>query len=65
MKFPFTIFIVFLVLKLFHVIDWSWWWVVSPIWIFLSWVVFAALVCAIFGFTLIKNDELEKDKESE
>ena len=25
--------IVFIVLKLCHVIDWSWWWVLSPIWI--------------------------------
>ena len=27
------LFIVFLVLKLTHVIDWSWWWVTSPLWI--------------------------------
>ena len=27
------IFIVFLVLKLTHVIDWSWWWVTAPLWI--------------------------------
>lgn len=26
-------FIVFLVLKLTHVIDWSWWWVTAPLWI--------------------------------
>ena len=25
--------IVFVVLKLCHVIHWSWWWVLSPIWI--------------------------------
>ncbi len=24
--------IVFIVLKLCHVIDWSWWWVFAPIW---------------------------------
>jgi hypothetical protein len=28
-----VLFIVFLVLKLTHVIDWSWWWVTSPLWI--------------------------------
>lgn len=28
-----TLFIVFLVLKLTHVIDWSWWWVSAPLWI--------------------------------
>jgi fatty acid desaturase len=25
--------IVFVVLKLTHVIDWSWWWVLAPLWI--------------------------------
>ena len=25
--------IAFIVLKLTHVIEWSWWWVLSPIWI--------------------------------
>jgi hypothetical protein len=28
-----TLFIVFLILKLVKVIDWSWWWVCSPLWI--------------------------------
>ena len=28
-----VLFIVFLVLKLCDVIDWSWWWVTSPLWI--------------------------------
>ena len=25
--------VVFIVLKLCHVINWSWWWVFSPVWI--------------------------------
>ena len=25
--------VAFVVMKLCHVIDWSWWWVLSPIWI--------------------------------
>ena len=28
-----TLFIVFLILKLTNNIDWSWWWVTSPLWI--------------------------------
>ena len=28
-----ALFIVFLVLKLTDTIDWSWWWVTSPLWI--------------------------------
>jgi len=27
------LFFIFLVLKLTHVIDWSWWWVTSPLWL--------------------------------
>lgn len=27
------LFTVFLILKLCHVIDWSWWWVTAPVWI--------------------------------
>jgi hypothetical protein len=30
--FPMLLFLVFLVLKLTKVIDWSWWWVTAPIW---------------------------------
>jgi hypothetical protein len=34
-SFPFVsiLTIVFIVLKLTNVIDWSWWWVLSPLWI--------------------------------
>ena len=28
-----AMFLTFLVLKLTHVIDWSWWWVTAPLWI--------------------------------
>ena len=38
-----TLGVVFIVLKLVGVIDWSWWWVLSPFWIF------AALVLLIFA----------------
>lgn len=27
-----TVFVVFLILKLVGVIDWSWWWVTAPLW---------------------------------
>ena len=30
---PTLLFIVFLILKLIGNIDWSWWWVTSPLWI--------------------------------
>jgi hypothetical protein len=39
--------IVFIVLKLCHVIDWSWWWVLSPLWIGFIIVVVVIIVIAI------------------
>ena len=39
--------ILFIGLKLTHVINWSWWWVLSPIWISLSLVLFILLIAAI------------------
>ncbi len=38
-------FVVFLVLKLTGVIDWSWWWVTSPLWLS-ALAAFAALLLA-------------------
>ena len=43
--------IVFIALKLTNVIDWSWWWVLSPIWISLLiflFVLFISLIIANF-----------------
>ena len=40
--------IMFLILKLTDNIDWSWWWVCSPLWIPLV-VVIAALLLTIFN----------------
>lgn len=28
-------FIIFLILKLDHAINWSWWWVTAPVWVFI------------------------------
>jgi len=39
--------IVFIVLKLCHVIDWSWWWVLAPFWIPLVLVI---IICVILYF---------------
>jgi hypothetical protein len=38
--------ILFIGLKLTNVINWSWWWVLSPIWISISIVVFILLIFA-------------------
>lgn len=41
------LFVVFLVLKLTGTIDWSWWWVTSPLWIP------SALALVLFGFAVV------------
>ena len=41
------LFIVFLVLKLTDVIDWSWWWVTAPLWIPI------VLIALVFVFTMV------------
>lgn len=43
------LFIVFLVLKLCNVINWSWWWVTAPLWIPFG----VALIVMIIGFLLM------------
>lgn len=41
--------IAFIVLKLTGYIDWSWWWVVSPIWIPIALIIAVYLICAIIS----------------
>ena len=36
MSFPSTLTLVLIILKLTNVIDWSWWWVLAPLWVPLS-----------------------------
>ena len=43
-NYPVMIFIMFLILKLTDNIDWSWWWVTSPLWIPVALVLGAAIV---------------------
>jgi len=40
--------IVFIVLKLLNKIDWSWWWVVSPIWITFCFVFILVFLAVLF-----------------
>ena len=58
------LFIVFLVLKLTKVINWSWWWIFAPLWIpvvlVVLIIVFLLLVLLIlYG---IKNSRRQKDE---
>jgi hypothetical protein len=42
-----TLCLIFITLKLTNYIDWSWWWVLAPIWIPLAFVLFAWIVILI------------------
>ena len=45
--------VAFVVLKLTNVIDWSWWWVLSPIWIVTGLVLL--ILAGIFAWEIIKK----------
>lgn len=47
------LFIIFLILKLTHVIDWSWWWITSPLWIGAIFVIIASIIF----LTIVKSFE--------
>lgn len=39
--------VAFIVLKLCHVIDWSWWWVMSPLWIPVELAIIGIIIMAV------------------
>ena len=49
------LFIVFLVLKLTNVIDWSWWWVTSPLWIPLAFGIVIIGIAGLAIFSIHRN----------
>lgn len=54
-----VLFLIFLVLKLCNVIDWSWWWVTSPLWI--SAIIIVLLFIGIFVYYYKRGKKNEKD----
>ena len=42
--------VAFIVLKLCHMIDWSWWWVLAPTWIPLS----VAVLCIVAAYIIAR-----------
>ena len=48
------IFLVFLVLKLTGVIDWSWWWVTSPLWLAALGVVAVLILAGGLGYLVYR-----------
>lgn len=58
------LFLVFLVLKLCKVIDWSWWWVTSPLWITAGIGILIALIGAIIVAIAQIRENKTKNKEN-
>jgi len=48
-----TLFIIFLILKLTSVISWSWWWVTAPLWGPLAFVLAIAIGGVIIGILVV------------
>ena len=56
--------LIFIILKLCGIIEWSWFWVLSPIWITVGLVVFIAAILFIVGMYQVKKDEQEKNQRN-
>ena len=54
--------IAFIVLKLCKVIEWSWWWVLSPLWISVCLVVVIFLIAVIIGMITAAIEEIQHNK---
>lgn len=55
--------IVFIVLKLLGKITWSWWWVLSPLWISAAFAILIILGFLLWAFISVLNDEKEQKKK--
>ena len=51
-----VVFLFFFLAKIFDKIDWSWWWVFSPLWIPIA-ILLGILVVGIIGYLLILGIE--------
>ena len=51
--------VVFVTLKLTHVIDWSWWWVFAPLWLPVAVVILMILIIVIFACIAGKDYNLD------
>lgn len=55
----FTLLIVFIILKLTNIVDWSWWLVISPIWIPFSVAIAVSTIAFIIRFLIETLDSLK------
>jgi hypothetical protein len=62
-SFGLALFLLFLGLKLGHVITWSWWWVTSPLWLPLALALAFGLVVRTIGTALDVSGERRYERE--
>ena len=55
MEFGSVLALIFLVLKLTNLVSWSWWWVLSPIWITLTVYLVFTILLAIVNWSINKR----------
>lgn len=55
--------IAFVVLKLCKVIDWSWWWVLSPLWIVYSLIIVASIIIGLVLRSKAKRERFHESRE--
>lgn len=56
--------VAFVVLKLCGVIDWSWWWVLSPLWIPLSILILILLVVGVIKLASVIARKMKKGRNA-
>lgn len=50
-----ALFLIFLVLKLTNVIDWSWWWVTAPLWLGGALILLITVIGWIIGYFVTRR----------
>lgn len=58
----FILFVLFLGLKLCHQIDWSWWWVFSPMFLYWGLLLMSVILGAAAKYLEQKADQLERKR---
>ena len=57
--------LIFVTLRLCNVIDWSWWWILSPVWITAGIAILVLIVIAIWELSNSKERARRREREEE
>lgn len=56
--------IIFVILKLCGVLSWSWWWVLSPLWVGVAIIIVVAVLIWLFGCIAVIIEEKRENKKN-